>query len=208
MARTEAAAAPPRARPGRPRSADAHRRILDATRELLTDHSFADLRLEHVAARAGVGKATIYRRWRTKEDLVADTIAEISRAEVTPADTGSLEGDLREMLHTVVSAVNGPMGAATQALLSTVPHNPALAAAFREGPAGVWAQAFRQIFERAESRGELRPGLSGSVTAEAITAPIVQRWLVNGRPVTDDYADEVLEQVVMPLLRTTWSPSA
>jgi AcrR family transcriptional regulator len=200
---------PPRtSRGGRPRDPSRDGVIRAAILSLLAEVGYGALTMDAVAAEAGVGKATIYRRWRTKEDLVADTIAEISRAEVTPADTGSLEGDLRGMLHTIVSVVNGPTGAATQALLSTVPHNPALAAAFRDGPAGVWAQAFQQIFSRAESRGELRPGLSGTVTAEAITAPFVQRWLVSGQPVTDEYADEVLSQVVMPLLRATWSPSA
>jgi AcrR family transcriptional regulator len=180
--------------------------IRAAILSLLAEVGYGALTMDAVASEAGVGKATIYRRWRTKEDLVADTIAEISRAEVTPAETGTLEGDLREMLRTIVSVVNGPTGAATQALLSTVPHNPALAAAFRDGPIGVWEQAFDQIFARAEARGELRPGLtSDSVVAEAITATIVQRWLVNGRPVTDEYADEVLSQVVMPLLKATWS---
>ena len=200
---------PPRtSRGGRPRDPSRDGVIRAAILSLLAEVGYGALTMDAVAAEAGVGKATIYRRWRTKEDLVADTIAEISRAEVTPADTGSLEGDLRGMLHTIVSVLNGPTGAATQALLSTVPHNPALAAAFRDGPAGVWAQAFQQIFSRAESRGELRPGLSGTVTAEAITAPFVQRWLVSGKPVTNEYADEVLSQVVMPLLRATWSPSA
>jgi AcrR family transcriptional regulator len=200
---------PPRAsRGGRPRDPSRDGVIRAAILSLLAEVGYGALTMDAVAAEAGVGKATIYRRWRTKEDLVADTIAEISRAEVTPADTGSLEGDLREMLHTIVAAVNGPTGAATQALLSTVPHNPALASAFRDGPVGVWAQAFQQIFARAENRGELRAGLSGTVVAEAITAPFVQRWLVNGLPVTDEFADEVLAQVVMPLLRATWSPSA
>jgi AcrR family transcriptional regulator len=197
---------PPRtSRGGRPRDPSRDGVIRAAILSLLAEVGYGALTMDAVAAEAGVGKATIYRRWRTKEDLVADTIAEISRAEVTPADTGTLEGDLREMLHTIVGAVNGPTGAATQALLSTVPHNPALAAAFRDGPAGVWAQAFGQIFARAESRGELRAGLNGTVVAEAIAAPIVQRWLITGSPVTDEYADEVLTQVVMPLLRATWS---
>jgi AcrR family transcriptional regulator len=200
--------APRTSRGGRPRDPSRDGVIRQAILSLLAEVGYGALTMDAVAAEAGVGKATIYRRWRTKEDLVADTIADISRAEVTPADTGSLESDLREMLHTIVGAVNGPTGAATQALLSTVPHNPALAAAFRDGPAGVWTQAFQQIFARAESRGELRPGLIGSVVGEAITAPIVQRWLINGQPVTDEFADEVLTQVVMPLLRSTWSPSA
>jgi AcrR family transcriptional regulator len=200
--------APRSSRGGRPRDPSRDGVIRAAILALLADVGYGALTMDAVAAQAGVGKATIYRRWRTKEDLVVDTIAEISRAEVSPADTGSLEGDLRAMLRTIVDAVNGPTGAATQALLSTVPHNPALADAFREGPIGVWRQAFGQIFDRAEARGELRPGLAGTVVAEAITAPFVQRWLVNGLPVTEAYADEVLEQVVVPLLRATWAPQA
>ena len=199
---------PRSSRGGRPRDPSRDGVIRAAILSLLAEVGYGALTMDAVAAEAGVGKATIYRRWRTKEDLVVDTIAEISRAEVSPADTGSLEGDLRGMLHTIVSMVNGPTGAATQALLSTVPHHPALAAAFRSGPIGVWQQAFDQIFDRAEARGELRPGLAGTVVAEAITAPLVQRWLVNGLPVTVEYADDVLSQVVMPLLRVTWGPQA
>ena len=197
---------PRTSRGGRPRDPSRDGVIRAAILSLLAEVGYGALTMDAVAAQAGVGKATIYRRWRTKEDLVVDTIAEISRAEVSPADTGSLEGDLRAMLHTIVDAVNGPTGAATQALLSSVPHNPALAAAFRDGPVGVWRQAFERIFDRAETRGELRPGLAGTVVAEAITAPFVQRWLVNGLPVTEDYADQVLDQVVLPLLQATWSP--
>ncbi len=200
---------PPRtSRGGRPRDPSRDGVIRAAILSLLADVGYGALTMDAVAAQAGVGKATIYRRWRTKEDLVADTIAAITREDMTPADTGSLESDLREMLHAIVGAVKGPTGAATQALLSTVPHNPALAEAFRSGPIGVWAQAFEQIFSRAESRGELRPGLGGTVVAEAITAPLVQRWLVNGLPVTEEFADRVLSEVVMPLLRSAWSPSA
>jgi AcrR family transcriptional regulator len=180
--------------------------IRAAILSLLAQVGYGALTMDAVAAQAGVGKATIYRRWRTKEDLVADTIAEVNRAQVPVPDTGSLEGDLRAMLHAVVAGINGPSGAATQALLSTIPHHPALAAAFRDGPLGVWGHGFEQIFGRAEARGELRPGLSGTVVAEAITAPFVQRWLVNALPVTEDYADEVLGSVVMPLLRAAWSP--
>jgi AcrR family transcriptional regulator len=200
--------APRTSRGGRPRDPSRDGVIRAAILSLLADVGYGALTMDAVAAEAGVGKATIYRRWRTKEDLVVDTISDISRAEITPAETGSLEGDLREMLRTIVDVVTGPTGAATQSLLSTVPHNPALAAAFREGPIGVWRQCFGQIFARAEARGELRPGLMDSVVGEAITAPFVQRWLVSGQPVTTEFADEVLEQVVMPLLRATYTPGA
>jgi AcrR family transcriptional regulator len=161
--------------------------------------------MDAVASEAGVGKATIYRRWRTKQDLVVDTISDLNRAEATPADTGSLEGDLQAMLRSLVSAITGPTGAATLALLSTVPHQPALAAAFRNGPLAVWRHAFEQIWARAEQRGEISPGAAGSVVAETTSALLVQRWLLTGQPVDEAYADEVLETVVLPLIRREFS---
>jgi len=168
---------------------------------LLADVGSGALPMDAAAAEAGVGKATIYRRWRTKEDLVVDTIAEVNRSEMPVPDTGSLEDDLRAMLHAVVAGINGSSGAATQALLSTIPHHPALAEAFRNGPLEVWQQGFDQIFARAEARGEIQPGVLEPVVVEAISAPLVQRWLIRGEPVTEAYADEVLAKVALPLLR-------
>ena len=194
--------APRTSRGGRPRDPSRDGVIRAAILSLLAEVGYGALTMDAVAAEAGVGKATIYRRWRTKEDLVVDTIAEVNRAEMTVPDTGSLENDLRAMLYTVVAGINGSSGAATQALLSTIPHHPALAEAFREGPLEVWQQGFDQIFARAEARGEIRPGVADAIVVEAISAPLVQRWLIRGEPVTEAYADEVLAKVALPLLRT------
>ena len=199
--------APRTGRGGRPRDPSRDGVIRAAILQLLADVGYGALTMDAVAAEAGVGKATIYRRWRTKQDLVVDTIHELNRAEVTPPDTGSLEGDLRSMLHSLVGLINGPAGAATLSLLSTVPHQPALAAAFRDGPLGVWRNGFEHIWERAEQRGEIRAGLPGSVPAETASALLVQRWLLTGGPVDEAYADEVLETVVLPLLRSSYAPS-
>jgi AcrR family transcriptional regulator len=199
--------APRTGRGGRPRDPSRDGVIRAAILQLLTEVGYGALTMDAVASEAGVGKATIYRRWRTKQDLVVDTIHDLNRAEVVPPDTGSLEGDLRSMLHSLVGLINGPAGAATLSLLSTVPHQPALAAAFRDGPLGVWRHGFEQVWTRAEERGDVGPGISGSVPAEAASALLVQRWLLTGGPVDDAYADEVLETVVLPLLRTTYTPS-
>jgi AcrR family transcriptional regulator len=164
--------------------------------------------MDAVAAEAGVGKATIYRRWRTKQDLVVDTIAELNREEALAPDTGSLEEDLRQLLRRLVTVITGPVGAATLSLLSTVPHQPALAEAFRSGPLGVWRNAFGEVWARAEERGVLRPGVSGSLSAEVTSALLVQRWLLTGEPVDDTYADQVLESVILPLLERNCGPEA
>src|SRR5204862_955086 len=105
--------------------------------------------------------------WRTKQDLVVDTIAELNREQGSVPDSGSLEEDLRLMLRRLVSVINGPVGAATLSLLSTVPHQPALAEAFRSGPLEVWRSAFHEVWARDEQRGELPPRVSGTAAAEA-----------------------------------------
>jgi AcrR family transcriptional regulator len=194
-------------RGGRPRDPSRDGVIRAAILRLLADVGYGALTMDAVASEAGVGKATIYRRWRTKQDLVVDTISDLNRVEATTPDTGSLEGDLRLMLKSLVAVITGPTGAATLSLLSTVPHQPALAKAFRNGPLAVWRQAFQEIWDRAEQRGEIRPGVAGSVAAETTSALLVQRWLLTGEPVDEAYADEVLKIVVLPLMRIS-TPSA
>jgi AcrR family transcriptional regulator len=188
-------------RGGRPRDPSRDGVIRAAILRLLADVGYGALTMDAVASEAGVGKATIYRRWRTKQDLVVDTISDLNRVEATPPDTGSVETDLREMMHQMVALISGPTGAATLSLLSTMPHQPALAEAFRQGPLAVWRQAYDDIWQRAEARGEVRPGLSRSTVAETTSALMVQRWLLTGEPVDDAYADEVLETIVLPLVR-------
>ncbi|MDP9461603.1 MAG: TetR/AcrR family transcriptional regulator [Actinomycetota bacterium] len=188
-------------RGGRPRDPSRDGVIRAAILRLLAEVGYGALTMDAVASEAGVGKATIYRRWRTKQDLVVDTISDLNRAEAAPPDTGSLEGDLRQMLRSLVTVITGPTGAATLSLLSTVPHQPALAEAFRNGPLAVWRQSFEEIWSRAEQRGEVQPDVAGSVVAETTSALLVQRWLLTGRPIDEAYADEVLDTVVLPLIR-------
>src|SRR4028119_1386795 len=91
----------------------------DARRRRAAGGSSA-LTMDAVAAEAGVGKATIYRRWRTKQDLVADTITELNRCWTVDVDTGSLEGDLRQLVHRMVEMMTSPVGAATRSPLAAM----------------------------------------------------------------------------------------
>ena len=96
-------------RGGRPRDPSRDGVIRAAILRLLAEVGYGALTMDAVASEAGVGKATIYRRWRTKQDLVVDTISDLNRAEAGVPDTGSLEGDLRAMLHQMVSMIEGPV---------------------------------------------------------------------------------------------------
>ncbi|HEV7210690.1 MAG TPA: TetR/AcrR family transcriptional regulator [Blastococcus sp.] len=188
-------------RGGRPRDPSRDGVIRAAILRLLADVGYGALTMDAVASEAGVGKATIYRRWRTKQDLVVDTIRDLNQELASPPDTGSLEGDLRAMTEQMRALITGPTGAATLSLLSTMPHQPALAKAFQDGPLLVWREAFAQVWERAEQRGEVGPGMSGSLLAEATTAVMVQRWLLTGLPVDQAFTDDMLDTIVFPLLR-------
>jgi AcrR family transcriptional regulator len=188
-------------RGGRPRDPSRDGVIRAAILRLLAEVGYGALTMDAVAAEAGVGKATIYRRWRTKEDLVVDTISDLNQELATPPDTGSLEGDLRELTDSMRAVITGPTGAATLSLLSTMPHQPALAKAFQEGPLRIWRNVFAEVWARAEQRGEVGPGTAGSILAETTTALMVQRWLMTGLPIDQAFTDEMLDTVVLPLFR-------
>jgi AcrR family transcriptional regulator len=193
--------AAPAGRGGRPRDPSRDGAIRTAILTVLADAGYAGLTMDAVAAEAGVGKATIYRRWRTKSELVADAVSSLRAGPDTAPDTGSLETDLRILLHWMVAAVNGPLGVATLSLLSALPHEPELRDAFHTGPVDSWNLSFGTVWAQAERRGEVRAGLLGTAVASSASAPILQRWLFSSRPVDDAYADEVLADVVLPLVR-------
>src|SRR5258705_12172068 len=113
--------------PGRPRSKAADRAILDAARDLLIEEGFTRLRLEHVAARAGVGKGTIYRRWPSKEALTLDLVLGLAAPHLDIADVGDTRAELRAATRNPLAAITGTAwGPVIRAMLSQIAGNPAI----------------------------------------------------------------------------------
>lgn len=180
---------------GRPRDAQADLAILDATTELLIECGFGRLSVDAVAARAGVGKATIYRRWRTKSELLH---AALARIEETPdvADTGDLRGDLRALLRWLVEHFVDSQAADLMPLLVTEARFDPELRELRHEFARQGRGVVRQILERAKLRGELRDGLDLEVAVDMLIAPIFIRKLITDAAVDTRATDEAIDMLV------------
>jgi AcrR family transcriptional regulator len=181
---------------GRPRSAAADLAIREATLELLAEEGYTGLTMSGVASAAGVSSATLYRRWRSKADLVIDVMLAGAEDHQLP-DTGSLAGDLRSALSAaadmkqntqsvkIISAVVGELG-----------RNPELAKAFRAALITPRRAQFAEIFERAAARNEIRPGLDYELVTDLVFGPVYQRLLITGRPVTPRIVNQIVDLVL------------
>jgi AcrR family transcriptional regulator len=169
-------------RSGRPRSERAHRAILDAARELITEVGFADLRLEHVAARAGVGKATIYRHWASKEALALELLLELAAPFLEIRDVGDTRRELRAAVDNAIRGLTtSPFGPVIRALLSQIATNPALGDPFRATVVRARRDEIGRVIERGVQRGDLRPGTDPHIATELLVGPVYFRLMFGGR---------------------------
>ena len=183
-------------RRGRPRSGRADRAILDAARELLIEEGVAGLRLEHVATRAGVGKATIYRRWASKEALAQALLAELAAPHIAVADSD----DTREEL---LAAVLNPMRAVTEtdfgpvirALLSQIAINPRLGDPFRATVVQARRAEVARLITRGVERGDLRRGADPELATELLVGPVYFRLMFGGT-LDRAFAERIVDSVL------------
>ncbi|MFI5046960.1 MAG: TetR/AcrR family transcriptional regulator [Acidimicrobiia bacterium] len=185
----------PRA-PGRPRSVEADDAILEAAIELFAETGYEGLSVEAVAARAGVGKATVYRRYSCKVELVVAACRAYADLGREPPDTGSLESDLRSLLHTLVDLLTTtPVGRMMPMLVAERTRVPELAA---EQRALVREKRRRHqaVVERAIARGELRSDIDPELVIDACVGPVFYRFLVSGAPIDDRFLDALVTSVV------------
>lgn len=169
----------------------------------MAEVGYRALTMDAVAARARAGKATIYRRWESKLDLVIDTCTQLATQNLAAPDTGSLAGDLREFLSSFAAFLSGPIGKAAQALVGELPHEPELAAAFRETFLISQRDVLRGILDRAAERGELKADAPRGMAVEIAGAALIYRLMLTGDPLDEPFVEKVVEQVLLPLVRVS-----
>ncbi|WP_375513253.1 TetR/AcrR family transcriptional regulator [uncultured Nostoc sp.] len=140
---------------GRPRSIHADQAIVQATLDLLAEVGYESMSIEAIASRARVGKTTIYRRYTSKEELVADAIESLRDDLVIP-DTGRFWGDMDILINNAAKKIDSPLGRQTLALIiSTASSNPQFAEVYWTKYTKLRREAFSKVLERAKSRGEI-----------------------------------------------------
>ena len=171
VARPDSPLAAPSA--GRPRSEEAHQAILSATLELLVEVGFSSLTVEGVAQRAGVGKATIYRRWRSKLPLIIEAYGLLPQLE--EVDTGNIVSDLEEMLRNYLELLTStPLRGVIPSIAGERAHNEELSELFDPIVRGR-RRPLIAVLERGVARGELPSDLDLDLAADLLVGPITTR---------------------------------
>ena len=177
-------------RPGG-RSARTRAAVLRATADLLAEVGYEELTFEAVAQRAGVHKTTVYRRWPTKPDLVADAARERSGQLVEVPDTGTLLGDLTALACVVAANIGSDVGRAmTKTLVAAAATSPSVAAATH----AFWEERLRltgAIVERAIASGELPSRTDSNIVIESLVGALYVRLLLTGESIDGDVADQI-----------------
>lgn len=178
----------------RGRAAEVVERVLAATAEELSRAGYAALRVDDVAARSGVNKTTIYRRWPSKAELVAAALQEISE-QPAAIDTGNLREDLRASLLDVIALATQPVGRAALRMMQTERSDPEVDAIARK--LRLEQRKLRvTMVERGVARGELPAGVNVELIVDLISAPILSRAVQFGELVDAAYIDSVLDLVL------------
>ena len=182
---------------GRPRSPETRAKILKATYEMLLEVGFMDLTIEGVAARAEVGKPTIYRRWKTKAALAMDAFLEAVSPELAFPDTGKASEDFREQMQKIVKLMNSPRGDVLASVIGCGQADQELIAAFRENWLTPRRKDAKRIFQRGVERGELKEGKDAEVVIDALYSPLFYRLLLRHQPLTKKLVNELVDLVMM-----------
>ncbi len=184
---------------GRPRDPSRDEAIIDASIDVLVRDGYDRLSMEGVAAAAGVGKATVYRRWSSKAELVIDAMAALKPA-IDAIDTGSLDGDIELITAGSCSPQSQRLQQVMMSICSALPREPELLEAFKTRFTEPRIARIAAMLERSRVRGELGPEVDIAMAASLLPSLMLQRALMTGQPAGRAYAEQVVGSVLLPVL--------
>jgi AcrR family transcriptional regulator len=183
---------------GRRRSERSHQAIITATQELLVERGYRKLTIEAVAARAGVGKQTIYRWWPSRAALVLEAyLAGSDAVSLPPPEGGSTREDVRALIGWLAAVLDQPIGGRVVAgLVGDLQHDADLADGFRQDVVPARRQAMLAALERGRERGEIRPDADLDLAVDTLHGAVFYRLLLSGEPLDTRFVERVADQVL------------
>jgi len=183
---------------GRPRDSKREDAISEAAINLIQEVGYERCTIEAIAHKAGVSKATIYRRWSNKAEVIASAISHHAFSQTPCIDTGNLRDDLVELLLAKVKVLKGPDGAVIASVMSAAKMDPELGKAIphtiRDGEKDV----HEIILERAIARGEISPHANLELLAEITPAIMTYRIFMSQQPVNRKFIEHLVDDVLIP----------
>jgi AcrR family transcriptional regulator len=184
-----------RRRRGRPPAPGVDERILDAALAMLADAGYAGFRLEALAARAGVAKTTILRRWPSKAAVAAAAVERLALQTVDVPESGTLRGDLHALLTSAVTVFTHGNGGFVPRLMGESGHNPEITDLLRT-VIHTRRLAYRRVLGRAIARHELDPDVDQDLVIDLLIGPIWTRLLITRDPITMALVDEIVDALI------------
>ena len=188
---------------GRPRDASRDAAILDAAIAILAETGYERMTMDMVAVRAKAGKATVYRRWPSKGEMVVEAVARMKRSLVDLdqlADTGTLRGDLLALFKPQSVGEAEQKMRAMAGVAAMLAQHPALAEAGHDAIVAPWVAANRTLIERARARGEANADAHVDTVAQIIPSLAAYRALIQRRPFDHAFLVEIIDGVLLPAL--------
>lgn len=185
---------------GRPRDAAREEAILRAVLDEVAEVGYEQVTIEAVARRAGASKATIYRRWSGKQQMVVAAVSALQGGESAPVDTGSLREDLLALCRRLVETLTSAHGSLILALLQGAAQDAELGELIETGAGQTGARLPEPVIANAIARGELPAGATGYPYDEVAGSTLVLRRLL-GYPMDERYLAHLVDTILLPALR-------
>jgi AcrR family transcriptional regulator len=173
--------------------------IFEATLDELAEVGYAKLTMERVAARAGASKASVYRRWPSRMELVLDAVHHLAPDPTDTPDTGSLRGDALAFMRAAAKLLAGPGGEALRGLLGDALADPSRTLELRRHSRGTGHRIMQEIVQRAVARGEINSAAITPLRLDVAQAMLREQFLFHGPPIPDAVIVEIVDETVLPL---------
>ena len=180
---------------GRPPSADIDGRILDAALQLLAAGGYAGFRLDALAARAGVAKTTILRRWPSKAAVAAAAVEQLALQTIDVPESGTLRGDLHALLSNAVTVFTDGHGGFVPRLIRESGHHPEIADLLQT-VIHTRRLAYRRVLNRAIARHELDPDADQELIIDLLVGPMWTRLLITHERITQPFVDDIVDAII------------